>query len=147
MRIFYRPQRGGLAESMAELQEFSSIKELFEYLVKDNNNAFDEDQVYISYYGCDHRIGWDTFIVTVERYFDENYLEKYGYPQAIGFCTFVKSGAVDIIRCKDCKYKVETAEAGYNPHDIVCAYHSGDGFDETDFCSFAVRGKYEEDEK
>ena len=51
---------------------------------------------------------------------------------------------VDIIRCKDCKYKVETAEAGYDPHDIVCAFHSSDGFDETDFCSAAVRGKYKE---
>ena len=58
----------------------------------------------------------------------------------------MQADAVDIVHCKDCKYKVVTAEAGYDPHDIVCAYHASDGFDETDFCSAAERGKYKEEE-
>ena len=56
----------------------------------------------------------------------------------------MQAEAVEIVCCKDCKYKFATAEAGYDPHDIVCAYHASDGFDETDFCSAAVRGRYGE---
>jgi hypothetical protein len=90
MKILYRPQRGGLAEAMKEVKKFSSVKEMTEYLVEYHGNAFDASDVYISYYGYDERIGWETYIVTVSRYYDEDYLEKYHCPQAIGFCTFVE---------------------------------------------------------
>ena len=43
---------------------------------------------------------------------------------------------VEVVRCKDCVYKVVTVDVGYDPHDIVCNFHASDGFDETDFCSF-----------
>ena len=90
MRILYRPQRGSLDEAMAELKEFSSVKEMLEYLVKEHEKAFDISDIYISYYGYDERIEWETYIVTVGRYYTEDYLKEYHSPQAIGFCTFLE---------------------------------------------------------
>ena len=83
MTILYRPHRGTLADAMAEVKEFSSIKEMREYLAQDHKNAFDISDIVISYYCYDDRIGWETFIVTVTRYYNE----KYTHPQSIGFCT------------------------------------------------------------
>jgi DNA-directed RNA polymerase subunit RPC12/RpoP len=51
----------------------------------------------------------------------------------------------EIVHCKDCKYKVVTKDGEYPPHDIVCAYHSSDGFDETDYCSYGRKGEYNDD--
>lgn len=90
MTVLYRPQRGTLADAMAEVKKFSSIKEMCEYLVQDHGKAFDVSDVYISYYCYDNRIDWETFIVTVARYHDK----KYSHPQAIGFCT-MKGGESD----------------------------------------------------
>lgn len=87
-KIFYRPHGGGLAEAMADIKKFDSIKEMLDYIVEQHNHAFDTTDIYISYYGYDSRIDWDTFIITVSRYYDENYLKKYQCPQAIGFCAF-----------------------------------------------------------
>ena len=92
MKILYRPQRGGLAEAMAKVKEFSSIDEMFKYLVKehsiDGKPAFEIDEIYISDHGYDNRIGWKTYLVSVTRYFNKNYTEEYHYPQGIGYCTF-----------------------------------------------------------
>ena len=88
MSILYRPQRSLLAEAMAESKEFSSVKEMLEYIVEEHEKAFDISDIYISYYCYDERIEWETYILTVSRYYTENYLEKYHHPQAIGFCTF-----------------------------------------------------------
>lgn len=89
--ILYRPQRGTLSEAMEEVKQFNSIKELFEWLVKDNTikrkKAFEIEDIYISYYCYDERIKWQTYIVCVGRYFEEDYLKKYHSPQAIGFMT------------------------------------------------------------
>lgn len=90
MRILYRPQRGTLAEAMAEVKEFSSVKEMLEYLAEDHEKAFDISDVYISYYCYDERIEWETYIVMVTRYYEEDYLKEYQSPQAIGFCTFIE---------------------------------------------------------
>lgn len=90
MRILYRPQRELLAEAMAELKEFSSVKEMLEYLVEAHEKAFEIRDIYISYYCYDERIEWETYIVTVGRYYTEDYLKKYHSPQAIGFCTFME---------------------------------------------------------
>ena len=81
--IIYRPQRGLLVEAMAEKKEFSSIKEMLNYLVKEHKKAFDIWDISITYYGYDERISWETFIVTVAKYRDE----IFEHPQAIGFCT------------------------------------------------------------
>lgn len=88
MKILYRPQRGGLAEAMAEKKEFTSVSEMLKYLVEQHRNAFSIEDIYISYYGYDERIAWETYIITVGRYGNEDYLTTYGCPQAIGFCTF-----------------------------------------------------------
>ena len=49
----------------------------------------------------------------------------------------------ELVRCKDCKYKVVTKEGEYNPEDIVCDYWQSDGLTENDFCS---QGKEQEHE-
>jgi hypothetical protein len=46
---------------------------------------------------------------------------------------------VEVVRCKDCKYKTVTSDGEYNPEDIVCEYFMSDGFRETDFCSYGER--------
>lgn len=46
---------------------------------------------------------------------------------------------VEVVRCKDCKYKTVTSDGEYNPEDIVCGYFMSDGFMETDFCSYGER--------
>ena len=46
MRVLYRPQRGSLADAMAEVKEFSNIKEMLEYLVQDHEKAFDVSDIY-----------------------------------------------------------------------------------------------------
>lgn len=89
MKILYRPHRGGLAEAMAEKKEFTTLKEMFEYIVKQQEKAFDVapfiiKDLSIRYYGYDNRIDWDTFIICTDRMFKE----KYDYPQGIGFCAF-----------------------------------------------------------
>ena len=87
MKVLYRPHRSTLEESMAEVKEFSSIKELCEYLAEQCKGAFDVSDIYISYYCYDERIDWETYIVTVGRYGKVDYLKKYASPQAEGFCT------------------------------------------------------------
>lgn len=77
---------------MEQVKEFSSIDEMFKYLVKehsvDGKPAFEIDEIYISDHGYDNRIGWKTYLVSVTRYFNKNYAEQYHYPQGIGYCTF-----------------------------------------------------------
>lgn len=84
--IFYRPQRGTLDEAMEEVKQFDTINEMLDYLVADYNHAFSKSDIYISYYCYDERIDWDTYIVCIGRYGDEDYMKKYHSPQAIGFC-------------------------------------------------------------
>lgn len=47
--------------------------------------------------------------------------------------------AVDIVECKDCKYKIETEDGEWNPEDIVCDYWASDGLEADDFCSRGER--------
>ena len=89
--IIYRPQRGLLSEAMAEKKEFSSIKEMLNYLVKEHKKAFDINDISITYYAYDERISWETFIVTVAKYRDE----IFEHPQAIGFCTISSRSSED----------------------------------------------------
>lgn len=89
MKILYRPQRGGLAESMAEVKEFSTIKEMFENIASEwkepcGRAPFSIEDIYIRYYGYDSRIDWETYLVCAGRMLNK----KHNIPQAIGFCTF-----------------------------------------------------------
>ena len=45
----------------------------------------------------------------------------------------------NVIRCKDCKYKVVTEDGEWNPEDIVCDYWASDGLEADDFCSRGER--------
>lgn len=93
MKILYRPQMAGLAEAMKQVKEFNIMDELLDYLVADNKvingiSAFDKKDIYIKYYCYDERIDWDTYLVCVSRFYNEDYINKYHCPQAIGFMTF-----------------------------------------------------------
>lgn len=56
-------------------------------------------------------------------------------------CNFFKNklDVVEVVRCKDCRFKTLTEDGEYNPHDIVCEMHMSDGFDENDYCSYGER--------
>lgn len=84
--IIYRPHKSTLEEAMNNVKYFNDIAEMCDYLVKEYEGAFAISDIYISYYGYDGRIGWETYSVTVGKMGDDNYLEKYNAPQIIGFC-------------------------------------------------------------
>ena len=88
IKILYRPQRGSLEESMQEIKYFESIKDMAEYLSEFWGCAVDD--VYVSYYCYDGRIGWETYVVTIGETEKENYCKQYGYPQAIDFMTIIE---------------------------------------------------------
>ena len=92
MKFLYRPHRGTLADAMEEVKEFDTYEEMLDYIQKEHkigkNFAFNKEEIRIAYYGYDSRIDWETYIVTVDRYFNDDYLKKHHYPQAIGFMTF-----------------------------------------------------------
>lgn len=47
--------------------------------------------------------------------------------------------AVEVVRCRDCKHLVLTAEGEHNPCDCVCDYWMTDGLNDNDFCSYGER--------
>lgn len=67
----YRDHRGGLAESMATVQEFSNKENLLHYLaisLGDYAKNVDINKTTIAPYRFDERIGWDSHIVHLEGY-------------------------------------------------------------------------------
>ena len=88
MKVIYRPHRGGLSEAMEDKQEFETIYELLDWLVEEHMNAFKKEQVHLTYYGYDHRIDWETFLVTVDCYHNHDNKMEYATPMLLGFCTF-----------------------------------------------------------
>lgn len=91
--IIYRPHRGTLAEAMLEAKEFDSIEAMKEYIVQENTKLLGkisfvaEDIVIDEESISDDRNGWnDTRRVCVRRMGDEDFMEKCGSPQCIGFC-------------------------------------------------------------
>lgn len=83
-KVIFRPACGGLSEAMAQQKNFSDVCEMLDYVVELYENAFRREEIHLIYYRYDPRIDWETFVVTVERMYNE----KYEYPQAIGYCTF-----------------------------------------------------------
>ena len=47
--------------------------------------------------------------------------------------------AVEVVRCKDCRFKTLTEDGEYDPEDIVCEMHMSDGFKANDYCSYGKR--------
>lgn len=58
-----------------------------------------------------------------------------------------KADFVEVVRCKDCIHKVVTDDGEFDPYDIVCDFHSSDGFDENDFCSYGEKALKERERK
>ena len=92
MKILYRPCDGGIAEALEKMKRFNTVEEMLDYIVAqhklEDTPCFDKKDIRICYYGYDSRIDWETYLITVDRYYKENYLEKYHCPQAIGYMTF-----------------------------------------------------------
>lgn len=86
MKVLYRPQCGGLAEAMSKLKEFSSLKELLDYLIKEYKGAFNYDSIFVYYYCYDNRIDWDTYVICIS----EKCHRKRLNPKGIGFLTFAE---------------------------------------------------------
>lgn len=96
MKIIYLPHKGGLMESLDSARVFYDIKDMFQYIEKSHSSAtgtsaFSIKDLSISYYGKDIRKGTEDYIICTNKYLEEDYLKKYGSPQAIGFCVFEKS--------------------------------------------------------
>ena len=88
MTIIFRPKKQLLADAMAESKEFNTVEDMLNYVCEYYEDAFRVEDIFISY-GCyDDRLDWNTFDVTVGRYWGVNCLERYHYPQSIGYCTF-----------------------------------------------------------
>lgn len=89
--ILYRPHRGSLKASMAEVKQFDTFEEMAEAICKDwefHGRPFEPDDIIL----CggdvdDDRIGWrnvESVCITAFRN------EVFSSPQCIGYCTFKK---------------------------------------------------------
>lgn len=101
MKILYRDHMGTLDESVKNVREYRTVDELKTGVTAAHNklyhdvgfrgDAFSVEDVSISDdFGPDDRIGWpNTHFVCTGRMGEEDFMEKYGVPQAIGFCVFL----------------------------------------------------------
>lgn len=100
MKILYRDHRGTLDEAMKTMREYRTVDELKAGLSAAYNklhhdlgyrgDAFSAEDVSISDdLGPDDRIGWpNTHYVCIRRMGDDDFVARFGSPQAIGFCAF-----------------------------------------------------------
>ena len=98
MKILYRDHRGTLDEAMKTMREYRTVDELKAGLAAAYNklhhelgyrgDAFAAEDVSISDdLGPDDRIGWpNTHYVCIRRMGDDDFVARFGSPQAIGFC-------------------------------------------------------------
>jgi hypothetical protein len=67
----YRPHRGSLDKALAEMVEVDTLAQLVEHMRKSAPSWYPRDELpnlmntKVEPYGYDHRIDWDTHIVTV----------------------------------------------------------------------------------
>ena len=89
MKFFLYGNSGGIDEVKKELthprETFETIKQACATLVRQRDNAFDIEDLYIRYYGYDERIEKDVYIIATSRHGKENYIKKYGCPQFISY--------------------------------------------------------------
>ena len=102
MKILYRDHRGALDEAMKTMREYRTVDELKAGLAAAYNklhhdlgyrgDAFSVEDVSISDdLGPDDRIGWpNTHYVCIRRMGDDDFVARFGSPQAIGFCAFLE---------------------------------------------------------
>jgi hypothetical protein len=66
-----REHRGGLAESMQTVREVKDRAELLA-IIQEEARRFQLDvkpeQLHVEPYGRDDRIGWDTYLITIDGY-------------------------------------------------------------------------------
>lgn len=88
--IFYRPHRGSLTESLQELEIFTSVDEMFDFIIENQpfDDTFDKSDLSVGEdIGPDERIGWsETRYVLTKRCCGN----IYDTPQCIGMCSFEK---------------------------------------------------------
>lgn len=88
--IFYRPHRGSLTDALQELEIFTSVDEMFDFIVEHQpfDDVFDKTDLSIGEdIGPDERIGWsETRYILTKRCRDK----IYDTPQCIGMCSFEK---------------------------------------------------------
>lgn len=88
--IKYRPHRGGLDESMAEMKTFINIANLLRHIEKETEGAVSTGDIIISEsYGKDERIYWNSWRYVLTKRYGE---EKYNIPQCIGMCDLGELG-------------------------------------------------------
>ena len=88
-KIIFRPHGGGsVFDSLEKAKEFSNIQEMKEYIAMQRHNYLSVEDIVIQGEATeDSRIGWkDTRYVCTKRFGEEDYIEKYGCPQCIGYC-------------------------------------------------------------
>ena len=98
MKILYRDHRGALDEAMKTMREYRTVDGLKAGLSAAYNklhhdlgyrgDAFAAEDVSISDdLGPDDRIAWpNTHYVCIRRMGDDDFVARFGSPQAIGFC-------------------------------------------------------------
>ena len=88
--IFYRPHRGSLTEALQESEIFTSVDEMFDFIVEHQpfDDVFDKSDLSIGEdIGPDERIGWsETRYILTKRCCGK----IYETPQCIGMCSFEK---------------------------------------------------------
>lgn len=93
--IIYRPHRGSLEDAMKEAEAFNNWYQMTQYIASKWNLAVGQkvispdDIVMDTEPIDDKRTGWkNVHMVLVTRVGNENFMEKYGNPQCIGYCTY-----------------------------------------------------------
>lgn len=93
--IVYRPHRGSLEDAMKEVKTFDNWYQMTHYIANNWNLAVGrkvinpDDIVMDDKSVNDDRVGWkDVHMVLATRIGNDNFMEKYGNPQCIGYCTY-----------------------------------------------------------
>ena len=84
-RVLYRPHRGSLEQSMADMEVFTTVDGMYNAIVSYWKGMIDKSDLSVSRYGhgVDDRVGWhNLYVVCTARMGDDTY----DTPQCIGFC-------------------------------------------------------------
>lgn len=86
--IIYRPSRNLLEEAMSERKIFNDEFEMKSHISNEWDGYIKVEDIVITDESInDERIGWrDTKHVCTKKLGEEDYIERYGYPQCIGWC-------------------------------------------------------------
>ena len=68
-------------ETCLHSKRYNSIYEIFNNLVCESNNAFSINDLNIKVHGFDNRINKIVYMITIKRYFKEDFISEYGCPQ------------------------------------------------------------------